>query len=169
MKPVPRLPIEPVSDSATAFAFLLGVLFNQRMRAEDAWRAPHRLGKRIGGITPAHITAMPLSDFGECFGRPPAVHCFKRAMAERAYHAAELVEARYSGDARRIWENTTAKQFVARLMEFDGIGQHKARVALFVATRELGIHIRSDGHSYSVLTCGSLAALFHPHHEPLLT
>ncbi|MFI1990146.1 hypothetical protein [Actinoplanes sp. NPDC020271] len=164
-----RLPIEPITDSGSAFAFLLGVLFNQQMRADQAWRAPHRLAERIGDITPAHVLTLAPDAFAARFGEAPAIHPFRSTMAARAYAAAELVAARYDGDARRIWAGATADEFVRRLHEFEGVGERKARVALFVATRQLGIHLAGAAEGYSIRGCGRLAELFHPHHEPLLT
>lgn len=163
-----RLPVEPITDPSTAFAFVLGVLFNQRMRADDAWRAPHQLGKRLGGLTPAHVLAVPMHEFIARFAEPPTIHPFKQVMAVRAYHAAELTQAEYHGDARNLWNGATAEQFLERMRAFPGIGLHKATVALFVATRELGLHIRADGRRHSIHGCDSLAQRFHPHHEPLL-
>jgi uncharacterized HhH-GPD family protein len=163
------VPVVPVTDPGSAFAFVLGVLFNQRMRADDAWRAPWELGRRVGALTPAAFLALDPGEFAAQFAAVPAIHPFTRTMAERAYRAAELVDAEYDGDARRIWTGVTAAQFLARLQAFPGIGRHKATVALFIATRELGITVGADGHSYSISCCGSLADRYHPHHEPLLT
>ncbi|GAA2854466.1 hypothetical protein Acy02nite_49140 [Actinoplanes cyaneus] len=164
-----RLPIEPITDPRTAFAFLLGVLFNQRMRADQAWPAPHRLAERIRGIAPAHVLALGPDAFAGRFGAAPAIHPFRRTMASRAYAAAELVAARYDGDARRIWAGASAEEFVRRLHEFEGVGERKALVALFVITRQLGIRLAGTAAGYSIRGCGKLAELFHPHHEPLLT
>lgn len=163
------VPVTAITDPGTGFAFLLGVLFNQRMRADDAWRAPWELGHRIGGLEPARILALPLSEFTERFAHPPAIHPFKTVMAERAYHAAERIDGEYDGDIRQLWTDVTASQFLTRIQAFPGIGRHKAIVALFIATRELGITIHDDGHKYSIATCTSLADRYHPHHEPLLT
>jgi len=163
-----RLPIEPVTEPSTAFAFLLGILFNQRMRADDAWRAPHDLGRRLGGLTPAHVLAVPEEQFSALFSHPTAIHPFKRVMAARTYATAALVQARWDGDARKLWTGVTAGQFLERMQAFPGIGRHKATVALFVITRELGVNIRGDDRRYSIHGCGSLAQRFHPHHEPLL-
>ena len=164
-----RVPVTAVTDATTGFAFLLGVLFNQRMRADDAWRAPWNLGDRIGGLAPATVLALTPVEFTARFAQPPAVHPFRQVMADRAYRAAELVDGRYDGDVRRLWDNTDAGQFLHRMQEFPGIGRHKAVVALFIATRELGITVRADGQHYAITGCTSLADRYHPHHEPLLT
>ncbi|MBB6471184.1 hypothetical protein [Sphaerisporangium rubeum] len=144
------------------------MLFNQRMKAERAWRAPYELSSRIGGMGPDKILVLPLPVFTERFASPFAIHPFKFAMAENTYRAAEIVSADYDGDARNIWTDVTASQFTARLQRFPGIGAGKARVALFVATVALGIRVRADSGFYSIKSCGSLAALYHPVHQPLL-
>lgn len=163
-----RLPVQPVTDPTSAFAFLLGVLFNQQVRAEQAWRAPHVLAERIGGLHPHRIAGLTPEEFTHAFTHPSAIHPIKQVMAGNAYRAATIVCADYQGDARSIWRQVTAAEFVARLQAFPGIGLHKARVALFVATRELAIPIHAADGSYSIRGCGSLAALYHPLHEPLL-
>jgi uncharacterized HhH-GPD family protein len=164
-----RLPIRPIVDETSAFAFLLGVLFNQRMRAEQAWQAPHVLAERIGGVHPGRIVALTAREFANHFAYPTAIHPFTRVMANRTYHAAGMVCADYRGDARSIWQNVTAATFVQRLQAFPGIGGHKARMALFVATRELGITVHASAGDYSISACGSLAARYHPLHQPSLT
>lgn len=130
---------------------------------------PWELGLRIGGLAPSAILALTPAEFSPRFAQPPAIHPFKQVMADRAYRAAELVDGEYDGDVRRLWDNATAGQFLARMQAFPGIGRHKAIVALFIATHELGITIRADGQRYSITGCSSLADRYHPHHEPLLT
>lgn len=165
-----RLPIRPVTDPESAFAFVLGVLFNQQVKADVAWRAPWVLAERIGGgLVPASFLALPFGDFTTRFAEAPAIHPFKEIMARRAYEAAEIVVSAYDGDARNIWTRRTANEFLARLQCIPGIGRHKAVVALFVATRELDIAIHDDGGRYPIDGCASLAQRFHPHREPLLT
>jgi uncharacterized HhH-GPD family protein len=168
MTRIRRLPIEPVTDERTAFAFVLGVLFNQRMRADDAWKAPYALGLRLGGLTPAHVLALPEGDFADLFAEPTAIHPFKRVMAARVYQTAGFIEATYDGDARQLWAGATAGQFLERFQALPGVGRHKATVALFVITRELGVDIRADDRRYSITGCASLAQRFHPYDEPLL-
>ena len=89
-------------------------------------------------------------------------------MALHTFGVASIIIDEYGGDARAIWTPTVgANEFVARLAALPGIGQHKARIALFVATRQLGISVRPDQGNFSIQSCGSLARLFHPYHEPI--
>lgn len=164
------LPIHRIDCPETAFAFVLGVLFNQRVKADYAWQAPHRLAERLGTLAPRELIELGEDRFHTAFARSPAIHPFTRTMARRSLDIAHLVARRYDGDARNIWTPTIpACEFIRRLSEFPGIGEHKAKVALFVATVQLDIQILEDGGDYDISACASLAQLFHPRHQPALS
>lgn len=168
-KPLDILPIEPIVDRQSAFMFLLGILFNQQVRSDIAWRAPYQLGKRLDGFTPEHILIYSESEFTEIFGRSPAIHPFVQRMAQYTYAIAKVIVDEYDGDVRKIWTpSVPAGELVRRLVAMPGIGDHKARIALFVATVQLGIRVRDDGRSYSIRDCDGLATLFYPNEEPSL-
>lgn len=164
-----HLPVRDITDETSAFAFVLGVLFNQQVRADRAWTAPWVLADRLGTLRPADLAGLPLEDFMETFARPPVLHPFKDVMAERALETACLIKDTYAGDARAMWTDATAGEVLQRLRALPGIGDHKARVGLFVLTRELGITVRGDGGSYSIRACGRLTELYDHAHEPVLT
>ena len=50
---------------STPFAFLLGVLFNQGMKAEKVWEAPLTLRNRLGHLDPKRIAIMAAGDLEE--------------------------------------------------------------------------------------------------------
>lgn len=164
------LPVERIIDSETAFSFVLGVLFNQQMRADNAWRAPRELSRRLGGLTPDRVVLLGMSEFCQRFAESPAIHPFTTKMAANAFEAACIIVDKYDGDARNIWTpGVTASEFIVRLTQFPGVGEHKARIALFVATVQLGVVVYEDGGDYSIRSCASLAQMFHPCHEPIFT
>ena len=51
--------------------FLLGVLFNQRVRSELAWQAPVRLGERLGTCDPFQLAATDPEELADVIGRGP--------------------------------------------------------------------------------------------------
>lgn len=163
------LPIATIQDRESAFAFVLGILFNQQMRASAAWQAPERLGQRIGGLTPENVVKIGLEELTAQFSEYPVIHPFIAKMPANIYQAATMVINDYDGDARNIWTPVVdAGTFINRLSAFPGIGGHKANIALFVATVQLGINVRKDGGDYSIHSCTALAQLFYPNHEPIL-
>lgn len=62
-----------------------------------------------------------------------------------AWLAMARVCEQYSGDASNIWEPDTDSDSVRqRLVEFDGIGPHKAAVGLFILTTVHGVRTRDS-------------------------
>ena len=170
MAEVYPLPVRPITDRESAFAFVLGVLYNQQTQGTRAWRAPYVLGQRMGGLTPERVMRLGPARLGTLFAAKPAIHPFTQRMSLQTFAVARIITEKYNGDARNIWTPTvTAEVFVSRMMALPGIGEHKARIALFVATVVLGVRVRRSSGNYSIRSCGSLAQIFHPIHEPKLT
>lgn len=165
-----ELPIKQINSAETAFAFVLGILFNQQVRNEYAWQAPYRLKQRLGTLAPDQIVGHGEIEFHRVFAISPVIHPFTQKMADNAFQSAFMISERYGGDARNIWTpSVSAGEFMSRLCAFPGIGEHKARIALFVATVQLGITVKADGGDYNIRSCASLAQQFHPQDEPILT
>jgi uncharacterized HhH-GPD family protein len=161
------LPVRDITDATSANAFVFGVLFNQAQRAEKSWAAPYLLQQRLGTLEPAALAAMPEDDLADAL---VGLHRFARNMARYVGQTAHLLAERYGGDARRLWSPAVpAGVLVARLVELPGIGRHKADVALFVLTVELGIPVLDDGVRRSIrATCPSLADLYEADEGPVL-
>ena len=117
-------------------AFLLGVLFNQRVRSELAWQAPARLGERLGACDPFQLATTDPAELADVIGQGPALHPWARAMARNVGGTCGLLVRDYEGHARNIWsDNPTGQALLTRLSSFPGIGQHKARVAIALLIR----------------------------------
>ncbi len=125
--------------------FLIGIICNQVIRAETAWRAAAGLRGRLGHIDPAKIAAMHEADLAAVIGRRPALHPFAASMGRYITGACRVVCEEYDGVARAVWDDIpTASGLAGRLCAFPGIGRHKAEVALFLLTREYGVAVRPD-------------------------
>lgn len=116
-------------DNATAV--LMGILFDQRIRAEVAFSGPHKLYERLGHFDLEKIAAMDEAAFREIFSRPPAVHRFANVMSGRTQEFARFLVDRYGGDATKIWSDgaslETVKKRIARIKGF-GPGKLKKLV-----------------------------------------
>jgi len=121
------------------FAFLLAVIYDQRQRAESAWRYPHILKGRLGHLSPQRIAEMRLIDLDYVFAQYPRLRYWRMGSA-RTLRAAEMVCSRYGDDASAIWlrDNPTPREIHMRLEEFDGIAQKKASMAANILVRDLG-------------------------------
>lgn len=124
------------------FAFLLGVIFDQNINAERAWRAPYDLKERIGHLNPARI-AHDLNAVKRAVDTPPKLHRYVERVPEWVVEAARRVVQMYGGDAATIWaDQPTAQQLMRRLDDFPGIGQKKAAMAVELLERDLGVPVR---------------------------
>ena len=123
----------------------IGMVLDQQIPMERAFKAPFDLKERLGGaLDPAVIAAMPPDDLAEIFGAKPALHRFPRSMAGRVQEVCGAVMEHYDGDAAAIW--TTAadgKELLANVKGLPGFGDQKARI--FVALLGKQFDVQPDG------------------------
>jgi uncharacterized HhH-GPD family protein len=125
--------------------FLLGVLFNQQIRGEAAWRAPARLGERLGGLEVAHLADTDPAALTAVMRQRPVIHPFATAMAAHTIGICNRLIGEFDGRAVNVWaDHPAAATLLHRLTAFPGIGRHKATVAIALLINEYGIPI-TDG------------------------
>jgi uncharacterized HhH-GPD family protein len=130
-----------------AFAFLLGVIFDQNIPYERAWRAPLELKRRLGHLDPDRILGEPEA-VRRAVQQPPKLHRYVENVPAWVVRAAGKVISEYGGDATRIWaDRPTARELQRRLDDFAGIGQKKAAMAVEILERDLGVEVREMGGS----------------------
>ncbi|QGF22599.1 DUF6884 domain-containing protein [Raineyella fluvialis] len=123
------------------FAFLLGVVLDEGIRAERAWGGPLELKKRLGHLDPWRVRDQR-DDVRAAVAGPPALHRFVEIMAEAIVDAADRVCSTYGGDASRLWApGSTAAQVDARLRKFRKIGPKKAAMAVELLVTHFGIEL----------------------------
>ncbi|NKB41420.1 MAG: Fe-S cluster assembly protein HesB, partial [Ilumatobacter sp.] len=64
-------------------ALLLGMLLDQQVPMEWAFRGPLTLKNRLGHVDPARIAAMDLDEFVSICCEKPAIHRFPGSMGKR--------------------------------------------------------------------------------------
>jgi uncharacterized HhH-GPD family protein len=133
---------DPDADRLLAdepLALLIGMLLDQQVPMEWAFRGPANLAARIGGLDAARIAAMSPEDLEAVFRQKPALHRYPGSMARRTHAlCAHLVET-YDGDPARIWEDAAdARTVLARLRALPGYGDEKAKILLAVLGKRFG-------------------------------
>jgi uncharacterized HhH-GPD family protein len=145
------------------FAFLLGVVFDQCIPAEYAWRAPHDLQQRLGHLDPFRI-AKDHESVRRAIGSTPMRSA--DGMSAKVVSVAQFVCDRYHGDVEIIWRNNpTARDVHDQLSQIPGIGPQKAAMAVQMLRRDCGAAIRDvpgsdiafDTHARRVLLRTGLA------------
>lgn len=125
-----------------ASAFMVGLQFLSRVRAEVAWRAPEALRGRLGTLDPALVAGMVIGEVAAAISYPSGLHPWPRQVAANIVAASRFVVEEHHGDARRLWRGLdSADSLVAQLLLVPGIGKHKATVGAFLLIAEGGVRV----------------------------
>ena len=121
-------------------ALLIGMLLDQQVPMEWAFRGPLELKQRLGGLDAAAVAAMAPDEVVQAFVAKPALHRYPASMAKRAHELAAFIVERYDGHAERLWaEAASAADLLARLRELPGYGEQKAKIFLAILGKRLGV------------------------------
>ena len=114
-------------------AALLGLLYDQRVRAEYAFTGPKRLYDRLGHLDLKKIARMKPDKLKEVFSQAPAVHRFVNKMADYTQEVCGVITSKYDGDALRLWnDDADFATIQKRLLELPGFGKAKAMKMKYV-------------------------------------
>jgi uncharacterized HhH-GPD family protein len=143
---MPALPLtgDPQADElleTDALALLIGMLLDQQVPMERAFRSPYDLKERLGGrLDAAEIADMDAEALATVFKGPPALHRFPGSMAGRTQDMCRVLVERYDGEAARVWTDaTTGKELFANLRVLPGFGEQKARIFTALLAKRLGV------------------------------
>ena len=125
--------------SRDPLALLIGMLLDQQIKMETAFRGPWVLRERIGRDLDAADLAQR-DDLVAVFTGPPAIHRFPGSMAGRVQDLCRTLAEEYDGDAAAVWTGVgTGKEVLARLKALPGFGDQKARIFLALLAKQLGV------------------------------
>ena len=126
-------------------ALLIGMLLDQQVPMEWAFKGPMTLRSRLGGdLDAAAIAAMDVEDFVAVCADKPAIHRFPAAMGRRIHELCGQLVERYEGDAEALWRDVQdADELHRRLRELPGYGEEKTKI--FIAILGKRLDVRPDG------------------------
>jgi uncharacterized HhH-GPD family protein len=127
--------------AADPLALLLGMLLDQQVTMEAAFRAPLVLKERLGGTLDATaIAAMPEEEIDAVFRERPALHRFPGSMAKRAHALCRYIVDNYDGHTEQIWDGVeSGEALLTRLNDLPGFGKDKARIFVGVLGKRLEV------------------------------
>jgi uncharacterized HhH-GPD family protein len=121
-------------------ALLLGMMLDQQVPMEWAFKAPYTLRGRLGGLDCAAIAAMPEADVEAAFREKPALHRFPASMAKRAHALCRHLVEEYDGDAAKVWSDAkSGEELFARVRALPGFGDEKAKIFVALLAKRLGV------------------------------
>jgi uncharacterized HhH-GPD family protein len=140
-----RLAQDPDADQLLArdpLALLVGMLLDQRMPLEWAFRGPYRLAQRLGwaSLDAGEIAAYEPEAFTAVMVGPPALHRYPAVMAGRIQALCRYLLDAYGGDAAAIWRTAeSGAEVLRRLRALPGFGEQKARIFVALLGKQLGV------------------------------
>ncbi len=142
-------PTFPVTGDAAAdhlletepLALLLGMLLDQQVPMEWAFRAPATLKERLGGsLDAAAIAAMAPEELKARFSEKPALHRYPGSMGGRAHALCRYLVEHHDGDAAAVWTRARdGAELLARLRALPGFGEEKARIFVALLAKRFGV------------------------------
>lgn len=143
--PAKTLPVtgDPDADALLAsepLALLIGMLLDQQVPMEWAFKGPWTLRQRLGGsLDAAIIAAMDPAALEERFKQKPALHRYPAAMAKRTQALCQFIVDHYGGDAGAVWRGVrTGDELFRRLRELPGYGDEKAKIFMAILAKRFG-------------------------------
>lgn len=136
---------DPAADALVnedPLALLIGMLLDQQVPMEWAFRGPATLRERLGHLDAAKVAAMDPDDVVAAAAEKPAIHRFPKAMGARIHALCRHVDENYDGDASRIWadaDEVGARTVFERLLALPGYGEEKARIMVAILAKRFGV------------------------------
>jgi uncharacterized HhH-GPD family protein len=139
-----RVTGDPEADALLGtdpLALLIGMLLDQQVPMERAFRSPYDLKERLGGrLDAVEIAETDADELARLFRGPPALHRFPGSMAARTQALCRVLVEEYDGRADQIWTAaTTGQELFANLRRLPGFGEQKARIFLALLAKRLGV------------------------------
>ena len=123
-------------------ALLVGMLLDQQVPMEWAFKSPWLLRERLGTdrLDAGLIAAIEPDALAEVFSQKPALHRFPASMAKRVHGLCQYIVDQYDGRTEVIWEGASnGTDLLNRLRALPGFGMQMARIFVAVLGRRLGV------------------------------
>ncbi|AIR99253.1 HhH-GPD-type base excision DNA repair protein [Streptomyces glaucescens] len=144
-----RLAQDPDADALlgrSPLAALVGMLLDQQIPMEWAFKGPATIARRLGAddLDAHEIAAHDPEAFAALLSEKPAVHRYPGSMAQRIQRLCQYLVETYDGDAEAVWRDAgSGRELLGRLQELPGFGKQKAQIFLALLGKQLGV--RPDG------------------------
>ena len=135
---------DPAADellSCEPLALLIGMVLDQQIPLEWAFKGPHTLKERLGGrLDAAEIAGRDPDGLARVFAQPPALHRFPASNAKRVQDLCRLVVERYEGRPEDVWRSAAdGSELLANVKALPGFGEQKARIFVALLGKQLGV------------------------------
>jgi len=134
---------DPAADhllNTDPLALLIGMLLDQQVPMEWAFRGPATLVNRLGGLDAGAVADMDPEAFLEACRAKPAIHRFPRSMAGRIQDLCRHLVDHHGGDAADIWRGASdGADLSRRLRALPGYGAEKTMIFVAILAKRMGV------------------------------
>lgn len=121
-------------------ALLIGMLLDQQVPMEWAFRGPATIAERLGHLDAALIAGMDVDEFVDVCTQKPAIHRFPAAMGKRIHSLCERIADDYDGDGANVWKGVDSGEELAdRLRGLPGFGDEKTMIFVALLAKRQGV------------------------------
>jgi len=123
-------------------AALVGMLLDQQVPMEWAFKGPSTVAKRLGAedLDAHEIAAYDPEAFAALLSDKPAVHRYPGSMAKRIQQLCQYLVEHYDGNAELVWKGVDdGRELLRRLEDLPGFGKQKAQIFLALLGKQLGV------------------------------
>ncbi|MFJ8719838.1 HhH-GPD-type base excision DNA repair protein [Streptomyces sp. NPDC093269] len=123
-------------------AALIGMLLDQQVPMEWAFKGPWTIAQRLGTdeLDAHEIAARDPEAFATLLSQKPAVHRYPGSMAKRVQQLCQYLVEHYGGDPEAVWKGVgSGRELLKRLEELPGYGKQKAQIFLALLGKQLGV------------------------------
>jgi uncharacterized HhH-GPD family protein len=127
--------------SENPFALLVGMVLDQQIPLETAFRGPQKIADRMSSFDAAEIADYDPDKFADLCSEKPAIHRFPGSMAKRIQTLAQIIVDRYDGDAAGVWTagDPDGPELLRRLKGLPGFGEQKAQIFLALLGKQYAV------------------------------
>jgi uncharacterized HhH-GPD family protein len=122
-------------------ALLIGMVLDQQIPLEWAFKGPRHLADRLGrDLDAADIAARDPEALATVFATPPALHRFPGSMAGRVQQLCQTIVDEYGGDPAAIWTGAASgADLLSRIEALPGFGKQKAKIFVGLLGKQLAV------------------------------
>jgi uncharacterized HhH-GPD family protein len=129
--------------SEDPLALLIGMVLDQQIPLEWAFKGPLMLRDRLGGLDATDIAKRDPEELGKVFAERPALHRYPGSMAKRVHELCTRIVEEYDGDPAAVWTTaTTGEQLYKGIRNLPGFGEQKARIFVALLGKQLDVQPR---------------------------